>query len=334
MHKINIVLKCAIMSKLTERIANYCCKTSGRDISISPMSKQLLSRLPLVITGSYACYEAVLMDIPVVLLEVLHDDYTPGQLQKHQQIVTRIMQRHTIFGMDNVASYHISRMVQARVNFIIPDKQMYVPSLLVNLREVKDTRRLDREVMPGAAQCLLLYHLQRASLNDLTTAELADKFNTSYASMSRALRWLQIKELVQLDGVKEKALHIAASGMELWKTVLPLMLSPVERTLYTDLSLGDMPYAGETALEKYTMMAGPEIPCKAVAKSWATDHKDLLNKNYGDNMVEVWRYDPALLAENNVVDPLSLYLSLQTSEDERVKIELNRIIENIKWLKD
>lgn len=322
------------MSKLTERIANYCSKTIGQNMSISPMSKQQLSGLPLAITGFYACYEAVLMDIPVVLLEVLYDDYTPGQLQKHQQIVTRITQRHTIFGMDNVASYHISRMVQARVNFIIPDKQIYVPSLLVNLREVKDTRPLDSEVMPGAAQCLLLYHLQRANLNGLTTAELAEKFNTSYASMSRALRWLQIKELVQLEGVKEKALHIAADGMVLWKTALPLMLSPVERTVYTDLPLGDMPDAGETALEKYTMMAGPEMPCKAVAKSWATVHKDLLNKNYGDYMVEVWRYDPALLAVNNVVDPLSLYLSLQTNDDERVKIELNRIIENIKWLKD
>ena len=51
-------------------------------------------------------------------------------------------------------------------------------------------------------------------------------------------------------------------------------------------------------------------------------------------MIEVWRYNPMLLAKSNVVDPLSLYLSLKTNEDERVRIELKNLINNVKWLED
>ena len=236
--------------------------------------------------------------------------------------------------MENVASYHVSRMIEARVNFIIPDKMIYIPSLLVNLKEMKDGRELEEEVMPGMAQCVMLYHLQRESLNGYTTRQLTGKFRTSYASMNRALRWLNMKSLVELEGVKEKTLMVTGKGKELWEKVSPLMLSPVERVLYTDESLEEKPDAGESALERLTMIASPERPCKAVSKECALEHKQLLNKYDGDYQVEVWRYDPCLLEINHTVDPLSLYLSLQTSDDERIRIELKNLISNVTWLED
>ena len=323
------------MSKLIEHVTKYCKKTSRQDMSIKTLDKQRLGKLPLIITGSYHCYEAVLMGIPVILLEVLHNDYTPKLLQKHQQMVMGLMQSHVVFAMENVVSYHISRMIDLAVNFIIPDKLIYVPTLLIYLREVKDTRKLDDEVMPGIAQCLLLFHLQRKSLNGWTTRELTEKFDMSYASMNRAIRWLNVKGLVELEGVKEKTLKMIGKGKELWEKAMPLMLSPVERILYTDEQLEEKPIAGESALESYTMLSSPEVPCKAVSKVWVTEHaKKMLNKNYGECRVEVWRYDPMLLAKGNVVDPLSLYLSLQSNEDERVRIELRNLIDNVKWLED
>ena len=51
-------------------------------------------------------------------------------------------------------------------------------------------------------------------------------------------------------------------------------------------------------------------------------------------MVEIWRYDPSLLAINGVVDPLSLYLCMRTSDDERIRIELKNLMGSIEWLED
>lgn len=317
-----------------ERIASYCKKMSGRDIALKAMDKHQSGKLPIVITGNYSCYEAVLMDVPILLLAIQNDGYTPKLLQKHQQMVTRLTGLHTVFAMENVASYHISRMIEARINFIIPDKMIYIPSLLVNLKEMKDGRKLEEEVMPGMAQCVILYHLQRESLNGYTTRQLADKFKISYASMNRALRWLNMKGVVELEGIKEKTLVITDKGKELWEKVSPLMLSPVDRVVYTDHELVEKPFSGESALEQYTMIAAPEKPCKAVSKEWALEQKDMLNKYDGNYLVEVWRYDPSILEKNHTIDPLSLYLSLRTSDDERIKIELKNLISSVIWLED
>ena len=322
------------MNKLIEQVVVYCKKMCGQDMALRAMDKVQLGKLPIAITGNYTCYEAVLMDVPVLLLVVQNNSYTPKLLQKHQQMVARLTGHHTVFAMENVASYHVSRMIEARVNFIIPDKMIYIPSLLVNLKEMKDGRELEEEVMPAMAQCVILYHLQHESLNGYTTRQLADKFRTSYASMNRALRWLNMKGLVDLEGIKEKALVITDKGKELWEKVSPLMLSPVDRVAYTDHELVEKPFSGESALERYTMIAAPDKLCKAVSKEWALEHKQLLNKYYGDYQVEVWRYDPCLLDKNHAVDPLSLYVSLQTSDDERIRIELKNLINSITWLED
>ena len=322
------------MNKLIDRVASYCKKMSGQGMVLKVMDKHQLGKLPVAITGNYTCYEAMLMDVPILLMTIQNNGYTPKLLQKHQQMVTRLTGHHTVFAMENVVSYHISRMIEARINFIIPDKMIFIPSLLVNLKEMKDGRKLEDEVMPSMAQCLLLYHLQRESLNGCTTRQLADKFRTSYASMSRALRWLSLKGLIGLTGEKEKTVMMAAKGKSLWEKAFPLMLSPVERILYTDELLEEMPLAGESALEQVTMVAAPESPCKAVSKVWAQEQKELLHKNFGDCVVEVWRYDPTLLAEKNIVDPLSLYLSLQANDDERIKIELENLINHVIWLED
>ena len=322
------------MSKIMERIASYCKKMSGQDIALKAMDKHQSGKLPIVITGNYTCYEAVLMDVPILLLAIQNDGYTPKLLQKHQQMVTRLTGLHTVFVMENVASYHISRMIEARINFIIPDKMIYIPSLLVNLKEMKDGRKLEEEVMPGMAQCVILYHLQHESLNGCTTRQLAEKFRTSYASMNRALRWLNLKGVVELEGIKEKTLVITDKGKELWEKVSPLMLSPVDRMVYTDHELMEIPSSGESALEQYTMIAAPEKPCKAVSKEWALEQKDMLNKYDGNYLVEIWRYDPNILEKNHTIDPLSLYLSLRTSDDERIKIELKNLISSVAWLED
>jgi hypothetical protein len=51
----------------------------------------------------------------------------------------------------------------------------------------------------------------------------------------------------------------------------------------------------------------------------------------GEVEVEVWKYNPALLSESGVVDRLSLYLLLKDYDDERVQIELEHMIHEIKW---
>ncbi len=49
-------------------------------------------------------------------------------------------------------------------------------------------------------------------------------------------------------------------------------------------------------------------------------------------LIELWRYGPALLSKDgHSVDPLSLYLSMCGTSDERVKAALTDLLKGIQW---
>jgi hypothetical protein len=47
--------------------------------------------------------------------------------------------------------------------------------------------------------------------------------------------------------------------------------------------------------------------------------------------IEVWSYEPKLLGDNEAGDPLSLYLSLRYSADERVQQQLETLVARVSW---
>jgi len=58
------------------------------------------------------------------------------------------------------------------------------------------------------------------------------------------------------------------------------------------------------------------------------------NKYAGDNVIEIWRYNPKRLSNDEYVDKLSLYLLLKNNSDELVQNELEQIINDIQWLEE
>jgi hypothetical protein len=85
------------------------------------------------------------------------------------------------------------------------------------------------------------------------------------------------------------------------------------------------------------MIAADRLPTYALALD---DFQDLLERDYladcldaeqATARIEVWSYHPRLLGDDRTVDPLSLYLSLRNSADERVQQQLEKLIEGIKW---
>ena len=132
-------------------------------------------------------------------------------------------------------------------------------------------------------------------------------------------------------GGKQKSVNFIADGKELWEKALPLMTSPIELIMYANMRPEDSLMANETAMGHYTMLAEPGNPIFAISKATAKECSGTFNKQYGEVKIEVWKYAPSLLSENEYVDRLSLYLSLKDSKDERVQIECDTLIEEMTW---
>lgn len=321
------------MCKMSDNIAKaikYYYQLTGEKLVVKEATPETTRKLPILITKAYTFYVTELTGIHAILLDVKNPyDATPIKLQKHQNIISAKTGSHTIFILERIASYNISRLAAAKVNFIVPNKQIYIPSLMMNMKEVKSELVLEDEVMPSMAQCILLYHLEKCDLTGKTAKELADMFKVSYPNTSRAMRWLEKKGLCRLEGVKTKELILDSDRKTLWREALPLMPSPIERVAYTSEPFPEAKIAGESAMEKLTMLASPQIPSIAISKASAKKQGSKLFKHESYCRVEIWRYDPNILATGNTVDPLSLYLSLQKSNDERVQIELDNLTDFI-----
>jgi hypothetical protein len=54
-----------------------------------------------------------------------------------------------------------------------------------------------------------------------------------------------------------------------------------------------------------------------------------LDHNY--SIVEIFRYEPKILAQGNYIDVISLYAQFKDEKDERVQIELESLVDEILW---
>lgn len=313
-------------------VTEYLEELTGSEVKVLAHAKRNDAKLPLAITSCYClCDIEFLETVVTIAMPTEPDNISPMQLAKHQTKMMEAFLCPVVFALESVESYKISRLTHAKVNFIVPGKLIFIPSLLITLRELKNKAKVMPEKMLPVAQLLVLYHLEKGSIEGLNTAEIAELTGLAYPTINVALRWLETNNIITLVGGKQKHVEIALSKMELWNKALPLMSSPIERILFADTKPVGGLMAGETAMGHYTMLAEPATPVIAIDKATAKENAALMNKEYGDIKVEVWKYSPALLSEDGYADRLSLYLCMKDSEDERIQIECDTLIEEMKW---
>lgn len=139
---------------------------------------------------------------------------------------------------------------------------------------------------------------------------------------------------------RAKHLKLLGDRRELWQKAKPSLRSPVQRTMWAYdervLQLPRVRWAGESALAHMSMLGEPTQPVVAMTSETAqqAQHNGISFEpcETADGVaVQVWRYAPDMLAQTNTVDPLSLWLSLQGSQDDRVQIALDELEVQFPW---
>ena len=297
----------------------------GAEVQIEPLDKTKKQALPILITNAYQLLQCQLLGAEVSLMVCKDANATPMQLKKHCAIVERALEMHAAVVLPEVKPYNMKRLVDARVNTIVPGRQLFLPSLLMDLRVQRNPVDMQGKPMPVMAQVVVLYHLQKHSLNGMSAQPIGELMGVSYPNINRAVKWLADNGFVKLTPGREKQMRFISEGKELWEQALPVLLSPIERVLRTDRML-DAYVCGEEALAELTMLAEPQERHWAITKQEAQQLGADLHKEFGEHVAEVWRYNPKLMGENGMVDRLSLYLSLRDTEDERVRKEVKGLV--------
>jgi DNA-binding MarR family transcriptional regulator len=205
-----------------------------------------------------------------------------------------------------------------------------------------------KSLMPSS-QFLFLYHIIHRNNNwkieEHSFKEIAKKLDYTPMAVSYAVDDLKNHDLIEVTGEKEKFIKFNLERNELWYTAQQqnILESPVLKTVFVDELPSNvfMLKANASALPEYTSINPSKPQYYAIEKSafyFLQKNNGLLNANdrEGKFAIEVWKYNPVTLLEdfpvdNAVVDPLSLYLSLKDSTDERIEMGLEQIIEKMIW---
>lgn len=328
-------------------LGDYLREALGANVAFSASPD---TPLPVYLQNSYAFTCGRVFGSEYVFAAPLEPEGSKGPLwhAKQQEKLASIFGRHVVLVFDGLTARDRGRLVQKRAPFIVPFKQMYLPSAGVDFREWAVARRLvdtsasTLEPFKPATQLVLLYALLRGGRGELRTAELVRELEISAMSVSRAFKDLQDAGLVvREEQGRERPARLAAEQPVVWEKAQPRLSNPVQvQYSMPRTHLPDTLNAGLTALSYMSNLAAPVDRTVAIsADAWrgVRDEVDTepLDSAFGEPSqmnVEVWTYAPIRLAYGPVVDPLSLYLSLRDNPDERVQLALDQALKEIPWL--
>jgi hypothetical protein len=224
--------------------------------------------------------------------------------------------------------------------FLVPGAQLFVPELLLDLRERTPPPPRIAETLSPTAQVVVLGALLGLA-QDGNAGELAKRYGVAAMSMTRAFDELAEARLAETPRIgRERVLKFQAVDRALWDQAAPRLISPVRKVRTVIIPRRDRfpgKIAGESALSSYTDLAGPRIQRLAVASAdWSrlVRDLDLRGTERLDPLgyeVETWTYDPASLTSDTLVDPLSLHLALRGNTDERVAGAAEDLLERMPW---
>ncbi len=304
--------------------------------------------LPAFVGRIYEPYRGRIFDRDYVLLVcTAKNQPTPGQVEKHAEIARSALGQNVAFVFPTLSTYDRKRLIQRRIPFIVPGRQTYLPMVMIDLREKSPTRPAiggqRPEALSAPAQVLLLFHLQaKADSADWQLNQWADVLGYSRMTLSRVYRELLSADLCRPRGKgRQVVMRFSAEHRTLWEKATAYLRSPVAGHCQARIPHRDglpLYQAGASALARFSILAAGRAETFAMSSSRyraALEDGKLIRVPYAEDdtvVIERWHYAPGLLSSNrHVVDPLSLYLSLQQDQDERVQAALKEMLEALPW---
>ena len=325
-------------------LGEYLASTIGLAFRKTSSDGDLLKGLPQYLKGAFSAslVESEGQVFFLLLKPSAEVDSSTSRILKFARQIGKQTDRPTLIQFQSMDSIRRRTLIQHRENFVVVGKQIYIPSLRIYLNETGSIRQLSgKDHLSPSAQFLLLYHLHKNSMEKIPLKDIAEALNYSRKTISVVAAELQKLSVCEVEQLNErnKILRFDRQGRQLWDSVSPLMSSPVQKVWHIErnnLPAGMPVYASyDTALAHYTFIADSSLSSFAIDKKIFSEYQEglqeFLHPEEGNVRLEVWKYNPTLLADKQFIDRLSLALCYKDTDDERVKKEITEMIDKIVW---
>lgn len=301
----------------------------------SPRDRVIDASLPLAIRKSYAVDFVLIEGIEVAVLSV--NELKTSGLQKHLEFYDRALALPLLLNISEGSSTLQKFLIDKNIAFVMGHDTVYMPQFLIWIKDLKgksDFRRTNTKKLSKLAQIVMIDTLlsKKTHLDILCVSQA---FNVSTMSASRVLNEIADHKLFTVEKNGREKNYSLYHPIEIEK-VLGLMSSPKRGELFVKQSaLSRIERLMETsyqALSSYSDLASMQKEY-AIEKSKLDPSIETYDRAYDDEYVkiELWKYDPRVLASDNsaIVDPISLYLSMKEELKMTDDIRVHNAIENL-----
>lgn len=328
---------------LPQQSTEYLIQVFGAD-AVRPAPAGPVKPLPYYLQDGYEFLRLQLLGQPITLACVKASKKLAAQQQaQHAARLRELLQTPVIVALPQITAGERKQLIAHGIAFVVPAKQLYAPQLGLILTERFGTapRQHQAQASPATQALLIDFLVNEKASETWHPFEVAARLGYTAMTASRAVRELVQFDLFELE-TRGRAKHLKLTGArnELWQKAKPYLRSPVQRTLWTYdqriLQTAPQRWAGESALARSTMLNPPKQLAIAMTAEAAQQARQggiaFEPQETADGVtVQVWRYAPDLLTQSETVDPLSLWLSLQGSQDERVQLALDELEAQLPW---
>jgi hypothetical protein len=306
----------------------------GIPVELFPIHREKLRGLNADILLRFSYYTATFNHHSICVIRARNQEiYTPLKYKRMTEQIEKVVAMPVAVLLNMLAFYERERLISQGVYFIISDKYAFLPSIVANVRTKKQSKNQDRLI--PVAQYVLLYYLLSDNEKEFTIKELQDVMPYNYLALSRAVIHLEDCKLCQTskDDTGTKHIRFDFSKRELWEKAHKYLASPIKKILYSDvLPEVNFSISGVNALSHYSHLNPEQYGSVAI---WDKNFQssNIYNEIEGNYRLEIWKY-PTIMpcqSNDNIVDKLSLYLSMKDEPDARIEKELELLIEEMKW---
>lgn len=301
--------------------------TSLFGISIRYEMWQKQEELPLYIAGSYEFYIAYIDDRRCIVMKPLDELATLPAIRKQIIRIQEIENIPVVLELETISPYRRKSLIANRIPFITR-KQVYLPFIGTVLGDEEKEKQC-KKFVPSTQQLFLFYLYSKQK--KLYVSEATKRLSFSAMTMSRAVKQLEATDLfiVSKDGV-HKVIESQYKKHELFEKAKKYLFNPIKKHGYINESeiTKDMVVAGETALAETTMLNPSKL------RTYAVSEKNYDKNNLQNELIEpekqicleLWAYDPRIFTTGNRADNLSVILSFEGNEDERIEESIEQLL--------
>ena len=285
--------------------------------------------LPLYIAGSYEFYTAYIGGKRCIMLIPTEALATLPALKKQIAKIQQIENAPVVFKLATVSEFRRKSLIENGIPFIT-EKQAFLPFIGTMLTDEAEPPKMTGKFVSSTQQLFLLYLYGRKKSLYISEAKKVLPFTAM--TLTRAVKQLEASDLfiAAKEGVN-KFIESKYDRQELFEKAQRYLSTPVRRSGFIDkLQVTEnMVFAGETALSEKTMLNPSRVVTYAISEK---DYdKTLLTEELIDPdqqvRLELWAYDPKLFSDDNNADDISVVLSFEGTNDERIEEAIEELKE-------